>query len=112
MTVIFIETSVFTRQVCALITDASYMELQRWLSASPEAGALIPGGGGCRKLRWRSSRGGKRGGVRVIYYWMRGEERILMLLAYSKSRRADLTPAQIRTLAALVKQELEGNCRG
>ena len=105
--VIFIETSVFTRQISELITDSSYRLLQQWLIASPEAGGLIRGGGGCRKIRWNATRSGKRGGIRVIYYWISREDRILMLLAYSKSRRGDLTPEQVRTLGALAKRELK-----
>lgn len=105
--VIFIETSVFTRQIRELITDASYAELQRWLLASPDAGALIRGGGGCRKIRWNSRTAGKRGGIRVIYYWMSKEDRILMLLAYSKSKRDNLTPKQVQALATLVSKEIE-----
>jgi hypothetical protein len=104
---IFIETSVFTRQIAELTTDGDYQELQEWLMASPVAGSLIRGGGGCRKVRWNSSPRGKRGGIRVIYCWMSREDRILMLLAYSKSRLDDLTPEQVRALGKLAKQELK-----
>jgi mRNA-degrading endonuclease RelE of RelBE toxin-antitoxin system len=104
---VFIETSIFTRQIAELTTDGSYRELQEWLMASPDAGSLIRGGGGCRKVRWNSSLRGKRGGIRVIYYWMSREDRILMLLAYSKSRLDDLTPEQVRALGKLAKQELK-----
>jgi len=106
--VIFIETSVFTRQISELIAESSYRLLQQRLIGSPDAGDLIRGGGGCRKIRWNSIRSGKRGGIRVIYYWISREDRILMLLAYSKSRRGDLTPEQVRTLGALAKRELKG----
>ena len=104
--VIFVETSVFTRQIRELIADADYRRLQEWLIASPDAGALMRGSGGCRKLRWKSPDTGKRGGIRVIYYWISKDECMLMLLAYSKSRVDDLTPQQVQTLAALVKREL------
>ena len=107
MVMIFIETSVFTRQLTELMTDRNYHELQEWLMASPDAGHLIRGGGGCRKIRWNSPRSGKRGGIRVIYYWMSREDRILMLLAYAKSSLGDLTPEQVRMLGKLAKQELE-----
>ena len=110
--VIFIETSVFARQIRELITDASCRELQQWLVASPGAGAFIQGGGGCRKVRWSASRGGKRGGIPVIYFWMTQEDGMLMLLACSKSRCDDLSKAQIRMLAAAVKKEVEGNTDG
>jgi len=104
---VFIETSVFTRQIAELTTDRSYRELQEWLMAAPDAASLIRGGGGCRKVRWNAPSSGKRGGIRVIYYWMSREDRILMLLAYAKSRLDDLTPEQVRTLGKLAKQDLK-----
>ena len=106
LALIFVETSIFTRQIRELISDASYQGLQRQLMAVPDAGAVIRGGGGCRKVRWSSPVGGKRGGIRVIYYWMNKEDRILMLLAYSKSRQDSLTPDQVRALGTLVRREL------
>jgi hypothetical protein len=62
----FLETSVFTRQVTSLLTDDEYGQLQMTLSAHPDAGAIIPHGGGLRKIRWGAGGRGKRGGVRVI----------------------------------------------
>ena len=75
----------------------------------PEAGAVIPGTSGLRKLRWsQTSRGkGKRGGVRVIYYWYAPGSLIYMLLVYSKGERDDLTNVQKRALARLVAEEFE-----
>jgi hypothetical protein len=58
-------------------------------------------------IGWHSPRSGKRGGIRVIYYWMSREDRILMLLAYAKSSLDDLTPEQVRSLGKLAKQEFE-----
>ncbi len=66
---IFKETSVFTRQISKLISDDAYREFQQALIFNPIAGDLIKGSGGLRKIRWRSATGGKRGGIRVIYYW-------------------------------------------
>ena len=109
---VFIETSVFTRQIFELIPDADYRELQRWLITLPDAGALIPRSGGCRKVRWNTPHAGKRGGIRVIYYWMPKEERMLMLLAYSKTRNDNLTREQEKALARLVRQELRGGSHG
>ena len=72
----------------------------------PDAGKVIPGSHGLRKLRWRTGRGGKRAGLRVIYYWIRDEETIYLLTVYSKTRQDDLTPRQIRILSRLVREEL------
>lgn len=72
----------------------------------PELGGLIPGTGGLRKVRWsEGSRGiGKRGGIRVIYYWYRSESLIYLLLAYSKKEQDDLTAEQKRILRRLVAE--------
>ena len=65
----FIETPTFTRLVTALLSDEEYRALQNELLEDPERGVLIQGGGGIRKLRFAARGHGKRGGVRVIYYW-------------------------------------------
>ncbi len=104
---VFIETSVFTRQIEKLISDDSYLEMQQFLSRLPTAGDLIRGSNGCRKLRWNTSGRGKRGGIRVVYYWVMANDQMLMLIAYSKTTTADLTPIQIRKLGQLVKNELK-----
>ena len=103
----FVETPVFTREVEALLTDDVYFSLQLALAFRPEAGALIPGGAGLRKIRWNLAGKGKRGGVRVIYYWQKSEEVIYMLLVYPKSRQEDLTPAQLKELRKLVKENFK-----
>ena len=102
-----IETPIFTRRLKSLLTDDEYRELQNALIARPEAGKIIRGSGGIRKLRWAGSGRGKRGGVRVIYYWLSGEEIILMLLIYSKKEQDDLTPEQLKTLRNLVESEFK-----
>ena len=58
-----------------------------------------------RKLRWGARGHGKRGGVRVIYYWHPGEQFLYLLLIYAKSKQDDLTPAQLRVLRRLVQEE-------
>jgi hypothetical protein len=69
------------------------------------AGAVIPGSGGLRKVRWSLAGTGKRGGLRVIYYWAVAQDRILMLLIYSKNERDDLSAEQVRTLRRVVEAE-------
>ncbi len=63
-----IETPVFTKQVITLLNDDEYKMLQQYLICRPDAGALIVGGGGLRKLRWKLPGKGKSGGIRTIYY--------------------------------------------
>jgi len=104
---VFIETSVFTCQINKLISDENYSEMQRFLARLPTAGDLIRGSNGCRKLRWKATGRGKRGGVRLIYYWVTTDDQILMLVAYSKTTTEDLTSTQIRTLGQLVANELK-----
>ena len=103
--VVFIETSIFTRQVQQLLTDDEYRQLQRALVNRPNAVSLIVGSGGLRKIRWAKQGGGKRGGVRVIYYWAVSQEQILMLFIYAKGERDDLTPVQVKVLKKIVKEE-------
>lgn len=100
------ETSAFTKAIGALLDDDQYSALQHALTERPEAGDVIPGTGGLRKLRWGVPGRGKRGGIRVIYYWITKDERIFMLLAYPKNQQDDLTPDQKRLLSQLVKKEL------
>ena len=105
----FLETHAFTRQIVALMSDADYAALQGALIVDPEAGDLIQGSGGLRKIRWQEpQRGkGKRGGARIIYYWYEPRTVIYMLLAYSKGERDDLSAREKRFLRQLVAQELE-----
>jgi hypothetical protein len=102
---VIVETSIFTRQVQALLDDDDYRRLQMTLVLRPEAGDLIPGGGGLRKIRWGARGRGKRGGVRMIYYWAVQQERILMLLMYTKSEQDNLTTEQLKVLRKIIKEE-------
>ncbi|MGD0088744.1 MAG: hypothetical protein ABSE73_02385 [Planctomycetota bacterium] len=101
-----VETPTFTRRIAALLTDVEYWELQDALVDCPDAGALIPHGHGLRKLRWAiPGKGrGKRGGIRVIYYWQKGEL-LYLLAAYEKSKREQLTPAQMRQFVRAIEEE-------
>jgi len=100
-----IETSVFTRKIRELISDEEYGELQFALIQRPDSGVVIPQSGGIRKIRWSGSGRGKRGGIRVIYYWYVNEQQIYMLLAYAKNEQANLSTAQLKVLKKLVEEE-------
>ena len=65
---VFIESPIFTRLMQELLTDDSYARLQQFLEANPDAGDVIQGTGGLRKIRWSTEGRGKRGGMRVIYF--------------------------------------------
>jgi hypothetical protein len=103
---IFIETPVFTRTIRRVMSAEEYRQLQSALLVRPEIGEIIPGSGGLRKLRWRISGRGKRGGARVIYYWAVAPNEIYMLLAYVKAQQEKLTQDQLRVLRQIVE---EGN---
>jgi hypothetical protein len=103
----FVETPVFTRTVTALLDEVQYRALQLALALRPEQGDLIRGSGGLRKLRWRLKGRGKRGGVRVIYYWDAATETFYMLYAYTKQEQGDLTPQQVKVLRRLVQEEFQ-----
>jgi hypothetical protein len=90
----FIETKLFTRLVQEYLTDDEYRELQALLMQQPAAGAVIPGSGGVRKLRWRAPGRGKRGGHRVIYYPKTEQGVIWMLTLYPKNVK-DTIPAHV-----------------
>src|SRR6266404_6343680 len=96
--VIFVETHVFTRRIVSYMDDEDYGRLQLFLARRPAAGKIIRGSGGIRKVRWAGSGHGKRGGLRVIYYWWAGKDRISMLLVYAKNEQDDLTPNQLKQL--------------
>ena len=91
---VFIETSVFTRLIADYLTEDEYVGLQSFLLQRPEAGAIIRGTGGVRKVRWRISEKGKSGGIRIIYYWYVSADEIWLLTVYSKSEQETI-PAQI-----------------
>ena len=105
ISMIFIETSIFTKEIQRLISDDSYRMLQAALMLRPDAGSLIRGSGGLRKIRWNFPGTGKRGALRVIYYW-NPPDTIFMLFPYKKTEQEDLTPDQLKILRQMVKELL------
>ena len=101
---VIVETSVFSRRIQELMSDDAYMELHEALVTRPNLGELIPGSGGLRKMRWGLKGRGKRGGVRLIYYWAVASEQIRMLYVYPKRRQEDLTLAQLDALRGVIER--------
>lgn len=100
------ETSIFTKIILDLISDDSYRQLQQELIKNPETGKIIKSSGGIRKVRWNTQDKGKRGGIRVIYYWITAEDELYMLYAYPKAKQEDLTSQQLSVLKTVVEEEL------
>jgi hypothetical protein len=102
----FVESARFTREVQKLLTDDEYSRLQWRLIELPDAGDVIPGGGGIRKFRFSAKGKGSRGGARVIYYLAVSREQIFMLDIYPKNERTNLDAAMLRELKAVVEEWL------
>ena len=103
----FVEAPAFTRYREDYLDDQGLRSLQRALAANPEAGDLIPGAGGIRKLRWRDSRRGKgkRGGLRIVYYVFLSDEELWLLTLYNKDEASDLSKDEKTELRRALEAE-------
>lgn len=103
----FVEAPAFVRFRAEYLDDDGFAELQQYLARHPEAGDLVPGAGGIRKLRWRDTRRskGKRGGLRIIYYCFLSEQEIWLLTVYDKDEAADLTKSERDQLRRALEAE-------
>ncbi|HSL84164.1 MAG TPA: type II toxin-antitoxin system RelE/ParE family toxin [Thermoanaerobaculia bacterium] len=101
---VFIETKLFSRLVKEHLADDDYAALQHFLIQNPEAGDLIRGSGGLRKLRWGHAGKGKRGGLRIIYYLRTGRGEIWLLTLYPKSVAENISPVVLKK----IKEEIDG----
>jgi len=99
----FIESVVFERVRERYFADDEFAALQRFLSASPTVGDVVPASGGARKLRWRAEDRGKRGGLRVLYYWAGHRGQIWLLTVYGKNMQENVPGHVLRKL----KEEFE-----
>jgi hypothetical protein len=86
----FIESAVFERVRAVYLDDDEYAELQQFMMQNPEAGRVVPGSGGVRKLRWKRKGMGKRGGLRVIYFMRYQPYEFWMLTLYAKAKQEDV----------------------
>ena len=101
---VIIETVGFTRRVSSLLTDVEYQALQWFLCSLPDAGAVIQGTGGARKVRWKQERQGKRGGVRVIYFHHGRKDQLWMLALYAKTEQEDLSSDDKKIVKQLIEE--------
>lgn len=95
------ETALFMRQAGDVWTEEERLAFVDFIARNPEAGDLIPETGGVRKVRWSRQGSGKRGGVRVIYFYHRADRPLYLLMVYAKARREDLSPEAKRAVQAL-----------
>lgn len=98
------ETPVFSREADRILGEQSHQRLIVFLGLNPEAGAIVQGTGGVRKLRWAIPGRGKRGGVRVIYYFHSETLPLLALNVYAKSEKTDISPGEKKRLKAEVEE--------
>lgn len=99
----FVETRLFTRLVQEYLSDDEYSALQQALLQDPEAGAVVPGSGGVRKLRWGVAGRGKRGGLRVIYF-LRTRQGQIWMLTIDPKNVAENIPANV---LRQIKEEID-----
>ena len=109
MKALFVELPAFSRHRADYITDDGFRSLQNALMENPEAGDVIESTGGLRKLRWADPRRGKgkRGGLRVIYFWWEPGRQFWLFTLYDKSEMDDLTSKERKRLKSILKLELE-----
>lgn len=103
-----IETPVYARKVAELLDDDERESLAAFIAMNPMAGALVPGSGGIRKLRWRSSGGGKRGGHRVIYFNRLELGEIWLLTIFSKRQHANISLREMKHIRKAIDDGSKG----
>ena len=99
----FIETSLFTRLIYDYLSEDEYLGLQVYLLRHPDSGNIVPGSGGVRKIRWAMRGKGKRGGVRVIYFWKVSANEIWLLTIYGKSEREAIPGHILKQIAEEIR---------
>jgi mRNA-degrading endonuclease RelE of RelBE toxin-antitoxin system len=101
----FVRFATFDKSAARIFSESDILEIELALAIDPLAGDLIPGARGLRKLRRPLAGRGKRGGARVIYYFVTAQNTVLLLHAYAKNRASDLPKAFLHELADVVKTQ-------
>jgi hypothetical protein len=91
-----IETLTFQRQADAVWTEGEREAFIDFIAQHPQAGDVIPGADGTRKVRWHRGGSGKRGGARVIYFHLVGDQLVLLVMVYAKAERTNVKPKDIK----------------
>ncbi|MEZ5492850.1 MAG: type II toxin-antitoxin system RelE/ParE family toxin [Gammaproteobacteria bacterium] len=106
---LFIETRTFSKLLPAYLSDEDLLLLQEYLLQQPDAGSLIRGSGGLRKIQWagdlKNRHKGKSGGVRIIYFWKKTADEIWLLTVYSKSERANISTKDLKEISRNLKDD-------
>ncbi|ALO44917.1 hypothetical protein [Pseudohongiella spirulinae] len=100
-----VETPTFAEDARQLWSEEERGAFCAWLAANPESGAVIPGSGGCRKVRWARAGSGKRGGVRVIYFTRLSDEEIWLLVIFSKAVRETIPAHILKAIREVIENE-------
>lgn len=101
---VFVEAGFFSKLLPDYLSDDEYRAFQVYLLGRPDAGAVIRGSGGVRKVRWAAGGKGKSGGLRVIYYWLKAEDQIFLLTLYGKGEKEDLSTADLKRIVKLIEE--------
>ena len=105
---VFVETSLFSKLLSGHLNDEEYRMFQKHLVEQPEAGDIIRGSGGVRKVRWGAGGKGKSGGVRVIYYWAKPAEQTFLLTIYAKGEKENLSSSDLKKVVKLLEELSNG----
>jgi mRNA-degrading endonuclease RelE of RelBE toxin-antitoxin system len=101
---VFVEAGFFSELLPDYLSDDEYRAFQVYLLERPDAGAVIRGSGGVRKVRWAAGSKGKSGGLRVIYYWLKAEDQIFLLTLSGKGEKEDLSTADLKRIVKLIEE--------
>lgn len=93
-----IETPTFQKQAEKLWSEDERLAFVAWIALNPDAGDVIPGAQGARKVRWARRGAGKSGGARVIYFNLTADEVVVLVAAYAKSDRENMPASDIRRM--------------
>lgn len=103
--VVFIESHGFTKRMPDYLSEDEFLALQLYLVDYPDTGEIVRGSGGVRKMRWAMSGKGKRGGLRIIYYWKQSESEIWLLTLYAKNEAETIPAHTLRQIAKEIDDE-------